>query len=94
MSTHESSTEVPAIGGADRLVRAPEAARWLGLSPATLAKLRCTGGGPQYVKLGRAVAYEISDLRAWRESQGKHASTASQTRASLAAGSRTEGSDD
>lgn len=52
-----------------RLLRTPEAARLLGLAPSTLAKLRCIGGGPGFIRLGggRAVAYRESDLIAWTD---------------------------
>ena len=43
------------------------AARYLGLSPATLATKRCRGGGPTYVKYDEgAVRYLKSDLDAYR----------------------------
>jgi len=35
------------------------------LSVSTLKKLRLTGTGPKYMKLGRAVRYRASDLDAW-----------------------------
>lgn len=38
------------------------ASQHIGLAVSTLEKLRVSGGGPQYVKLGRAVRYRISDL--------------------------------
>jgi hypothetical protein len=41
------------------------AAKLTGLAVATLAKLRCTGGGPAYLKLGRKVVYRASDLAFW-----------------------------
>jgi hypothetical protein len=43
-----------------------EAAKFLGLATATLAKLRCRGGSPEYLKLGRRVVYERHLLDAWR----------------------------
>lgn len=46
-------------------VRTRDAARYLSLSHRTLEKLRVTGAGPQYFKMGRAVLYAISDLEAW-----------------------------
>jgi predicted DNA-binding transcriptional regulator AlpA len=46
-------------------VRTRAAARYLSLSPRTLEKLRVTGAGPQYFKMGRAVLYAIGDLEAW-----------------------------
>jgi excisionase family DNA binding protein len=42
-----------------------EAARRTGLASSTLRKLRLTGEGPQFMKLGRAVRYREADLDAW-----------------------------
>lgn len=42
-----------------------DAARFLGLSSSTLAKLRLRGDGPAYCKLGRRVVYRRSDLEDW-----------------------------
>ncbi|WP_290480558.1 MULTISPECIES: helix-turn-helix transcriptional regulator [unclassified Hyphomonas] len=36
-----------------------------GPSVSTLAKMRLTGTGPVYVKLGRRIAYRIEDLESW-----------------------------
>ena len=41
------------------------AAPYTGLAVSTLEKLRLTGGGPNFLKLGRAVRYRICDLDAW-----------------------------
>ena len=41
------------------------AAAHVGLSKSTLEKLRVFGGGPKYLKLGKAVRYRIEDLDAW-----------------------------
>ncbi len=41
------------------------AAAYIGLARNTLEKLRVTGGGPRFVKLGRAVRYRVSDLEAY-----------------------------
>ena len=46
-----------------------EAAKYLGLSISTLNKLRCTGGGPAFLKLGRAVRYTPDDLQDWLDSR-------------------------
>jgi len=48
---------------------ADEAAKVLGLAPSTLAKLRLSGNGPVYCKLGRRVIYRREDLDAWLESR-------------------------
>ena len=45
-----------------------EAARYLGLAPATLNKWRVYGTGPTFIKLGRAVRYHRSDLDAYTAS--------------------------
>jgi predicted DNA-binding transcriptional regulator AlpA len=45
------------------LLRPHEAAKLLGVSSSTLAKWRCQGNGPGFVKVGpRCVAYSISAL--------------------------------
>ena len=56
--------------GGLRFVRAPEAARLLGVSSLTLARKRWTGGGPPFRVLGEpgkrgAVVYEVNELLAW-----------------------------
>jgi predicted DNA-binding transcriptional regulator AlpA len=49
-----------------RLLRPPEAGKYLGLSISTLAKRRLTGDGPVFVRLSsRAVGYRQSDLDKW-----------------------------
>jgi hypothetical protein len=47
------------------LLEPSEAAIETHLAPATLAKMRCWGGGPPYLKLGRKVLYERSAIAAW-----------------------------
>jgi excisionase family DNA binding protein len=51
----------------DHLFSTSVAASYLGLSPSYLNKLRCTGGGPYFVKLGRRVLYRKADLDSWLE---------------------------
>ena len=48
---------------------ASEAAKALRLAPSTLAKLRLSGNGPKYCKLGRRVVYRSADLETWLESR-------------------------
>ena len=48
-----------------KLLNTIEAAEVLRLAAATLEKLRTYGGGPRYLKLGRAVRYRTDDLEAW-----------------------------
>lgn len=51
----------------DLVVLTPEqAAEALSLSPSTLAKMRLSGDGPNYCKMGgRRVGYRPADLEAW-----------------------------
>ena len=51
------------------------AARFLGLSPKTLAMMRSAGSGPKFVKRGR-VFYFLQDLEAWLAEQPRVKSTA------------------
>lgn len=61
-----------------RLVRTDGAAEYVALAVSTLEKLRLSGGGPRFVKLGgRAVAYDVKDLDAWIEER-KTSSTSEQ----------------
>jgi hypothetical protein len=52
------------------------AARYLGLSPSTLAIMRCKGTGPRFLKRGR-IFYYREDLDAWLNAAGRHTSTGS-----------------
>jgi len=42
-----------------------QASEYLGLAVSTLNKWRCLGGGPVFIKMGRAVRYRVSDLEAF-----------------------------
>ena len=46
-------------------LRAAAAAAYCGLSKSTLDKYRLTGEGPVFLKLGRAVFYDIKDVDQW-----------------------------
>lgn len=66
----------------DRLLNAEEAAAWLGFSISALSQWRMAGKGPEFVRIGRAVRYKESALRAFVEartkatSEGKEAANA------------------
>ncbi len=47
---------------------AEAAAQHLGIASSTLAKLRMSGDGPVFCKLGRRVVYRVDDLNSWLES--------------------------
>ena len=50
-------------------LRTPKAAAYCGSAESTFEKLRVTGGGPAFLKLGRTVVYDTADLDAWLESK-------------------------
>ncbi len=52
-----------------KLLTRKGAAQWLNVPPGTLEVWAHRGGGPAYVKLGRAVRYRESDLIKFVESQ-------------------------
>jgi predicted DNA-binding transcriptional regulator AlpA len=52
-----------------KVVTPKTAARYVGLSESTLAKLRLNGNGPIYCKLGRRVVYRPIDLDLWLQSR-------------------------
>jgi predicted DNA-binding transcriptional regulator AlpA len=58
-----------------RLLRTPEAARFLGLSGRTLEKHRTYGTGPTYRKIGGRVVYAVDDLQAWSARGARHSTT-------------------
>ena len=47
------------------VLNAGQVAERLGLSASTLAKMRLSGDGPAYAKLGRRVVYRPDDIDAW-----------------------------
>jgi len=49
--------------------RTEQAASYLGVSKATLEAWRCRGGGPVFLKLGKAVRYRQADLDSFIESK-------------------------
>ena len=43
-----------------------DAAKYIGLAPATMAKIRCcSNDGPRFMRLGRKILYARSDLDTW-----------------------------
>jgi hypothetical protein len=47
------------------MLNAVDAAAYCGSSVSTFAKLRLTGGGPVYIKIGKRVVYDPADLDRW-----------------------------
>jgi predicted DNA-binding transcriptional regulator AlpA len=68
------------IQGASKLLTTQEASDYLRIAASTLNKMRLTGGGPEFLKLGpRRVVYDIKDLERWlgarrRKSTSHHGS--------------------
>jgi len=46
-------------------MRTTEAARYIGLAPSTLSRMRIRGDGPPYSKGARIVVYDCRDLEEW-----------------------------
>ena len=59
-------TERPGdLRGDGRYMDTREAAEWLGLAQATLARYRITGEGPSHFRFGGCIRYRMDDLEAW-----------------------------
>ena len=50
-----------------RYLNTRQAAAWLGIGPGTLNRMRVSGDGPRYIKIGRRVIYDRADLGEWVE---------------------------
>lgn len=48
----------------------------LGKSKSWLAKMRMSGDGPPYIKVGRSVLYELDQLHAWLHGQRRTSTSA------------------
>ena len=55
-------------GDLDAALNENHAAEYLGVSVRTLQAWRVRGGGPRYVKIGRAVRYQRRELAAFQQS--------------------------
>jgi predicted DNA-binding transcriptional regulator AlpA len=49
----------------NRLLTTDDVATYLNIAPKTLRNLRCPGGGPRFVKLGRCCRYRACDVEAF-----------------------------
>ena len=52
-----------------------EAADYCRSSVSTFEKLRLTGGGPVYSKIGRRVVYRVEDLDAWLDTHRRRSTS-------------------
>jgi len=55
--------------GTRRVFRTRQAAEYCGLAASTLEKMRGAGTGPRFIRLGRAVGYDLRDLDRWLDGQ-------------------------
>ena len=62
-------------------LRTTEAASYMGVSESYLNKLRVYGGGPQFLKMGKRVSYDKSDLDVWMTARKRHSTSEYQTAA-------------
>ncbi len=60
---------------APRLLRTLDAARYCGFSKSTFEKWRCVGGGPAFIRRGKAVYYDIQNLDDWLAALPRYRST-------------------
>ena len=58
-----------------QLLRPRDAAAMLGLSESTLAKMRLSGAGPQFQKLGRSVRYMRAALENWVQARSRQSTS-------------------
>jgi predicted DNA-binding transcriptional regulator AlpA len=77
VSTRERERRA-SLSAASRLLTTPETADCIGTSVSYLNKLRCAGGGPVFVKMGRLVRYRPEDIDAYLDARRR--SSTSDTR--------------
>lgn len=58
-----------------RMLRTREAATYTGLAKSTLEKLRVSGGGCPYIRVGRVVVYDPADLDEWLASHRRRSTS-------------------
>ena len=61
----DSYDGVVSLSQQTRRLSVKEVSNYTGLSCSTLNKLRCSGQGPRFAKIGRRVVYDIADLDSW-----------------------------
>jgi hypothetical protein len=57
-----------------RLVNTKGATEIIPVSESQLNKLRCYGGGPAFIRVGRSIFYEVSSLEDWIDAN-RHSTT-------------------
>ncbi len=66
IAANDAPSATARLGSNQNVLNTAEAAKYTGLSTATLEKLRCAGGGPRFISYSRrAVRYRLADLDEW-----------------------------
>lgn len=65
MSNASTQPLAPLPANDDILIPSRQLPAYVGLSIQTLARWRHEGKGPEYVKIGRMVAYRVKAVRSW-----------------------------
>lgn len=58
-----------------QLMTAQEAGEYVRHAVQTLAKWRCYGQGPRYVRVGRSILYDRADVDAWLDTRMRHSTS-------------------
>ena len=80
---HSPERGLPARPAARRLFDPDETAAYLRVARQTLAKWRCIGTGPRFVRIGGRIFYDVADLETFIADR-KFGSTAEADQAALA----------
>ena len=62
-----SMLPLPETDGA--LIPANGLRNYIGIAPQTLARWRCTGDGPPFLRVGRRIFYQAADVREWLQAR-------------------------
>ena len=76
---HATSTDPTAYR-----LRTAAAAAYIGSTKSTLEKMRVSGDGPPFMKLGRVVVYDTSDIDSWLASRRRRSTSDQGLEASMA----------
>jgi len=60
---------------ARQLMTPQQAAEYIGVAKHTLARWRCEGDGPQFLKLGGPVRYDVADLDTWIDARRRRSTS-------------------
>ncbi|WP_242223618.1 helix-turn-helix transcriptional regulator [Shinella zoogloeoides] len=68
MPTDSTSLLLPLPDNGEIVILSRQMPAYVGISAQTLARWRHEGKGPEYVKIGKQVAYKVAAIRAWLNS--------------------------